>query len=83
MMDWLVGGHFTAVCTPSGDVITCPFIEANGHHAIFAWTFNGDSRYTPAAQYVDYKGLAGNLTPLAPGKSVSVGVKPIMLEAAN
>ena len=83
MMDWLVGGHFTAACSPSGNVITCPFIQANGHRAIFAWTFDGDSQYTPNPQYVDYRTLTGGTTTLSPGKSVNVGVKPIMLEAAN
>jgi hypothetical protein len=85
MMEWLVDGHFTAMCSPSGNVITCPFVRANGHHALFAWTFNGDSQYTPTAQYVyaEYKTLAGNTTTLVPEKPVSIGAKPIMLEAAK
>jgi hypothetical protein len=82
-MDWLVGGHFTAMCSPSGSTITCPFIRANGHRALFAWTLKGDSQYTPADQYAEYKNLAGNTTTLAPGKPITIGAKPIMLEAAN
>jgi hypothetical protein len=83
MMDWLVGGHFTAACSPSGNVITCPFIEANGHRAVFAWTFNGDAPYTPPAQAADYKTLSGSTNPISFGQPVPVGAKPIMLEAAN
>jgi hypothetical protein len=83
MMDWLVGGHFTAACSPSGNVITCPFIQANGHRAVFAWTFNGDAQYTPPAQAVNYKTLSGSTNPISAGQPVPVGAKPIMLEAAN
>jgi len=83
MMDWLVGGHFTAACSPKGNVITCPFIQANGHFALFAWTFNGDAQYTPPAQAVDYKTLSGGTNPISPGQPVPVGAKPIMLEGAN
>ncbi len=83
MMDWLVGGHFNAACSPSGNVITCPFIQANGHQALFAWTFNGDGQYTPTPQYIDYKTLTGTTITMSPGTAVRVGAKPIMLEAAN
>jgi hypothetical protein len=82
MMQWLIGGHFTAACSANGNVYTCPFIEANGHRALFTWNPNGDSSYAPASQYVDYKTLSGSKSPVS-GKHVTVGVKPIMLEAAN
>ncbi|MGA6982699.1 MAG: hypothetical protein WBZ11_14180 [Candidatus Sulfotelmatobacter sp.] len=83
MMRLLVGGHFTAECSASGSVYTCPFVETNGHHALFAWNVSGQSAYNPPAQYVAYKDLAGNATKSAPGRPVTIGVKPIMLEAAN
>jgi hypothetical protein len=86
MMEWLVGGHFTSPCSVEGNIITCPFVQANGHHAIFVWTFGGDNLYTPAIQYADYKDLSGRTTPISQGpqgKSVPIGVKPVMLEASN
>ena len=83
MMDWLVGGHFTAACSAKGDVYTCPFVAANGHHALFAWTVSGKNMYTPAAQYVGYKDLDGNSAAISPGRPVAIGVKPIIFEAAN
>ena len=83
MMDWLVGGHFVAACSPSGNVITCPFMQANGHRSMFVWTFNGESQYSPGTQYVDYKALSGSTTTLSPGKPLTINVKPIMLETAN
>jgi hypothetical protein len=83
MMDWLVGGHFAAECSAKSDVYTCPFIQENGHHALFVWTPRGKDTYTPATQYVDSKDLSGATTKISPGQPVSIGVKPIMLEASN
>jgi hypothetical protein len=88
MMEWLVGGHFTAECAPSGTsangtIVTCPFIQANGHHAMFVWNFGGDNTYVPTDQYSDYKTLSGNSTTINREKPVAIGVKPIMLESAN
>jgi hypothetical protein len=83
MMDWLVGGRFTAECAADNGVVTCPFVQANGHHALLVWNFRGDSSYAPAAQYVDYKTLDGNTATISQGRPVPIGVKPIMLEARN
>jgi hypothetical protein len=83
MMDWLVGGHFTAECSASGSVYTCPFVEGNGHHAMLVWNASGNSSYIPASPYSDYKDLSGGTTTMRRGQPVSIGVKPIMLEAAD
>jgi hypothetical protein len=83
MMEWLVGGHFTGPCSSTGNIYTCPFIRANGHLAMFVWNPSGDNSYTPVAQYADYKTLSGGTTAISPGRPLTVGVKPIMLEAAN
>jgi hypothetical protein len=83
MMDWLVGGHFTAECSESSDVYTCPFVERDGHNAMFAWSVSGNRSYTPASRYANFKDLSGGTTAISRGQPVSVGVKPIMLEASN
>jgi hypothetical protein len=82
MMDWLVGGHFAAACSAKGDVYTCPFIQANGHQALFVWTVSGKGTYAAGNQFVDYRDLSGNTKKISPGP-VAIGVKPIMLEAAK
>ena len=82
MMDWLVGGHFTAACSAKSDVYTCPFIQANGRHALLVWSVNGKGTYAPGNQYADYRDLSGNTTKISAGP-VPIGVKPIMFEAAN
>jgi hypothetical protein len=84
MMEWLVGGHFTsAKCSLNRTVISCPFVQASGRHALIVWNFNGSSAYTPEAQYTDYKTLTGKTTAVSRGQSLAIGVRPIMLERAN
>ena len=83
MMDWLVGGHFVAGCSVNSNVVTCPFVEANSHRALFVWTLGGESSYSPTAPYADYKTLGGNTVSVPNGQKVSIGVKPIMLEEPN
>lgn len=87
MMEWLVDGRFEGECAPSGTssagtIVTCPFLEGKGRHALFIWNFGGSNTYTPTAQYIDYKTLAGSTIILDKGKPVMIGAKPIMLEAA-
>jgi hypothetical protein len=83
MMDWLVGGHFLAGCSVDNNVVTCPFVEANSHHALFIWTLGGETSYFPTAPYADYKTLSGNAVSVSTGQKVPIGVKPIMLEEPN
>lgn len=84
MMQWLVGGHFTAAkCSLDGTVISCPFVPANGHHAMFVWNFGGNSSYHPSSEYTDYKTLNGKTVAVSKGETVTIGAKPIMLEAPN
>jgi hypothetical protein len=83
MMDWLVGGHFVTGCSVDGNVVTCPFVEANSHHALFVWTLGGKSSYAPTAPYADYKSLSGNTVSVSTSQKVPIGVQPIMLEEPN
>src|SRR5580692_3959191 len=83
MMDWLVGGYFPAGCALNGGVISCPFVQANGHHALFVWMMNGEGSYSPATQFVDYKTLSGDTAKISSAQKISIGGKPIMLEASN
>lgn len=84
MMQWLVGSTFTASCSSSGTVWSCPLTESNGHSALIVWDSNGTSRYTPATQYVDYKefnGTYGGATvKIQPGQVTNIGLIPIMFE---
>jgi len=87
MMQWLTGATFTASCTSSGTVWTCPLTEASGKTALIVWNAAGDSDYTPATEYLDYKkfnGTYGGATEtISAGKVTAIGVSPIMFETAK
>lgn len=84
MMEWIAGGRFTsAKCSLNAPVISCPFVQGDGHHALFVWNFRGSSSYSPDAQYKDYKTLSGSTTAIPRGQSVTIGAQPIMLESVN
>lgn len=87
MLQWLTGATFTASCTNSGTVWTCPLTEASGANARIVWNTVGDSDYTPAAEYVDYKsfnGTYGGATKsITPGQSTTIGVAPVMFESGT
>jgi hypothetical protein len=83
MMEWLVGGHFLGECSASGNVYSCPFLEGNGHHALFVWSAAGENSYAPVAQYASYKALSGSSVNLSQGQKVTIGVKPLMFEGTN
>jgi hypothetical protein len=85
MMQWLTGATFTASCTNSGNVWSCPLNEASGATALIVWNVAGDSRYTPASEYVAYKyfnGTYGGATKaITRGEATTIGVVPVMFES--
>jgi hypothetical protein len=87
MMQWLVGSTFTASCSNSGTVYTCPMTEADGAKALIVWNTNGDSSYTPASGYVDYRafnGTYGGATEkITSEQKTTIGLVPIMFETAK
>jgi len=84
MMQWLTGGSFTASCSNSGTVYTCPLTEANGHSALIVWDSAGTSEYTPSTQYVDYKEFngtyGGQTVNISGGEKTNIGLIPVMFE---
>ena len=84
MMQWLSGSTFAASCSSSGTVWTCPLTEASGVTALIVWDSAGNSSYTPAKQYVDYRefnGTYGGTTQhISAGQATTIGLIPIMFE---
>jgi len=84
MMDWLLGGHFSSGCeVKGGNIITCPFVEANNRRALFAWMIDGEGSVPAPPEYVSYRTLNGATSNISQGQKVPLGPKPIMLEASN
>lgn len=84
MMQWLVGSTFTASCSNSGTVYTCPLTESNGASALIVWNTAGNSRYTPATQFVNYRKFnntyGGATVSISPGQATAIGVIPVMFQ---
>jgi polysaccharide biosynthesis protein PslG len=82
MMQWLTGSTFTASCTYSGTVYTCPLTEANGASALIVWDSAASAKYTPATEYKNYKSFNGTYggkeTSITPGEATEIGLIPIM-----
>lgn len=83
MMQYLVGGSFSAACSQGSDGVTwtCPFTEFDGTTALWVWTTsNGGSNFTVPSQFSGYRDLTGAAQPVNSGQPISIGVMPIMLE---
>jgi hypothetical protein len=87
MMRWLTGATFIASCTNKDTVWTCPLKEASGATALIVWNTAGDSQYTPASGYVDYRyfnGTYGGATrTIRRAEATTIGVIPIMFESTR
>jgi len=85
--NWLVGATQSGSCAASGTIWTCNYTRSAGYQAIAIWDTsqscsNGVCSTQPqpaASQYLHYKDLAGNTSPITNG-TVPVGAKPILLE---
>lgn len=87
MMQWLVGSTFSASCSSSGTVWTCPLTEASGASALIVWNSAGNSTYTPATEYIDYREFngtyGGTTVTISAGEETTIGLIPIMFETAK
>ena len=87
MMQWLAGSTFSDSCSSSGTVWTCPLTEADGATALIVWNGSGNSSYTPASEYIDYRSFngtyGGKTTTISAGEKTTIGLIPIMFETTK
>ena len=78
---WVVGATMTNPCSGAADgTWTCILTRSGDYVAQAVWNTQGTATFTPGAGYIQTRDLAGNVTPLAPGVSVAIGPKPILVE---
>ncbi|HTD52541.1 MAG TPA: hypothetical protein VK780_05915, partial [Thermoanaerobaculia bacterium] len=78
---WLVGATIVEPCAGNGDSTwTCTLTRSGDYVAQAVWNTHGAATYMPGAGYTQYRDLTGNTTPIAAGASVTIGVKPILVE---
>jgi hypothetical protein len=81
---WLVGARMDAPCSADANAIwTCQLTRSRGYQALAIWKLSGTAEYTPANQFAQYRDLSGNTVALVRGRSIPIGVKPILLETGN
>ena len=80
--NWLVDAAISP-CTSSANVWTCALIRSGTYQGLAVWFYsadeNGTTSYTPGAQFVRYRDLAGNVTPVS--GAITIGAQPILLES--
>ena len=85
MMQYLLGGSFSAPCSQSttagAQTWTCAFNEQNGTNALWVWTPDeAGIAYSVPAGYADYRDLNGNVISISSQQSISISVVPLLLE---
>lgn len=82
--NWLVGATLTP-CQAAGDgtTWTCDLTRPGGYQAQVVWNTAVAEPYIPAAQFTQYRDLAGNTVPILSGSLVTIGEKPILLETSS
>jgi hypothetical protein len=79
---WLVGTTISQPCSSASDgTWTCLLTRPGGYSALAIWNTQGSRPYAPSVAYADYRDLAGNTVKIARGAPVTIGAKPILLEA--
>ena len=78
---WVVGATISQPCSgASNGTWTCTLTRAGGYVAQAVWNTQGTIAYSLGAGYTQYRDLTGKTAPISPGASVSIGVKPILIE---
>jgi hypothetical protein len=81
--NWLVDAAISP-CTNSSNVWTCALIRSGIYRGLAVWFYsadeNGTTSYTPPDdKFVQYRDLAGNVTPV--NGTITIGPQPILLES--
>jgi hypothetical protein len=78
---WLAGASVSCGVSSNGTTWRCQVWRPNYYSAQIAWDTAGGIPYYPGIRYTQYRDLEGNVWSLQPGSSVTLGIKPILLES--
>jgi hypothetical protein len=60
---------------------TCDLTLSTGNQAQVVWNTSGNTTYAAPSQFTQYLDLTGDTYSIPPNQQVTVGLKPILLEA--
>jgi hypothetical protein len=85
--NWTAGATMAQPCAALADntTWTCSLTRSGGYSGLAVWSTStsGGLTYTPATQYTQYRDLTGATQQITPGATVSIGIKPILLESVS
>lgn len=84
--NWLHGATLSSPCTNSGTVWQCTLSRTGAfpYSADIVWNTGGTSTFQPQTQFVQYRDMNQNITPINPvGSNITIGPSPIMLESVT
>jgi len=89
LFNWLAGASVSkcqsSAAPPASSLWTCMMSRSGGYHAMAAWYYSASESettlYTPPAQFLQYRDLAGNTHTM--NGAVTVGPQPILLETGT
>lgn len=90
VVKWSVGATFSKACSANGTVWTCGLTRPS-YSAIAVWDASQDCTASscptttfnvPSGGFIEYRDVAGNVTPINGAPTVQIGAKPILLETA-
>lgn len=77
---WMTGARFMP-CTASDDVYQCHMSRADGYHAVMVWSTGKTVTLVAPSGTVRMRTLDARSAAVTGGQTVSVGMKPILLES--
>lgn len=78
---WLVGASLSCGVNSNGTTWRCQLSRPNYYSAQIVWDTVGGISYYVGTRYTQYRDLEGNVSPLRPGSTVTLGIKPVLLES--
>lgn len=80
--NWLVGATpASSGCSyPSKNTWACPITRPGGYKGLFVWNAAGSGTFIVPAEMTRMRDLDGGTTIVAPGVSISISYKPVLLE---
>ncbi len=82
---WMVGATMTSNCAvqSNGTTWSCDLSRPGGYEAQAIWNTAGNVTIHAPSQFKQYRKLDGNKVAIQSGSSVTIGIKPILLETKN
>src|SRR5450631_1133291 len=81
---WVVGATLSSPCLGAANgTWTCTMTRPGGYLAQAVWNTTGAANYAPSVAYTRYRDLAGNVVSVAPGATVPIGAKPVLIEGST